>query len=179
MSPVDRRKYLMELFEDEWNVKRHTQSKLAFYNTVKTNFGLESYLEINSETSRKSLSRLRGSAHDLKIETGRYNNGAKKPSIEDRACRFCCEYKNYELLKELPEFEVIVESETHVLSVCPKYHHLRMALSDELKCHLMLHQFNFIMAHHHLSKELGHFFHKIYTLRNPKRDKKTKSVARK
>ena len=62
-----------DLFKAEWNSKRLSQSKLAFCNEIKPEFGYEPYLNIKSSARRKSLSRFRLSAHDLNIEQGRYN----------------------------------------------------------------------------------------------------------
>jgi hypothetical protein len=171
LSPAQCTNKATDAFVSEWELKRFTQSKLRFYNTLKERFGIERYLEIDDSNSKKSIARLRASAHDLRVETGRYATKTKSPTAIDKTCRFCCQPSDLEALKDLeglPHFDPILESEEHVLTVCPGYHHFRIVLSDELKCHLMLHQFNYIMGNPTIAKELGNYLHKCYKLRNPK-----------
>ena len=96
--PEQCRSIILGIFEEEWDCSRHGQSKLSFYNSVKTDFGLEPYLEIVDEKARKAITRLRSSAHDLRVETGRYASKHKTPTVVDRCCRYCCE------VEELPHF---------------------------------------------------------------------------
>ena len=127
---------------------------------------------MNDDQARKAISRIRSSAHDLRVETGRYASHRKLPSLIDRTCRFCClkcAKDNMILLADLPHFEPIIESEVHAITECPGYHHLRINLTDNLKCHLLLGQYPFIMAHLSLAKELGSFLIKCFNLRNPKK----------
>ena len=49
------------------------------------------------------------------------------------------------------------------------YHQIRYNLSDELKCHLMLHQFSYAMTHPHLAKEMGIYLRKSFLIRNPEK----------
>ena len=172
-SPNSCKNGLANHFTDEWNRRRQVQSKLRFYNTIKTEFGYEPYLNINDANARKELSRIRTSAHDLRLETGRYSK-ANKSSESDRACRFCCtpaESDILQLLESLPMFEpaFFIESEEHAMTECPGYHHLRTNLSDALKCHLLLQQYAFIMYDATLAKELGLFLKNSFNLRNPKK----------
>ena len=52
--------------------KNVAKLKLRFYYTIKDGFGYEPYLDVDDVVSRKALSRIRSSAHDLKVETSRY-----------------------------------------------------------------------------------------------------------
>ena len=158
------------IFEQEWESRRVLQTKLRFYNTVKHCFGYETYLDIVDVVSRKALSRLRFSAHDLKIETGRYTSGGKRHSKLERLCRYCYDKDDLDsitLLEDLPLFDPIIESEEHVMTVCPGYHHLRIALSDALKCNLLLGNYPYIMGQPNLAKELGSYLNKSFKVRNP------------
>lgn len=156
-SPVNCQISFTNAFEQEWNVIRSTQSKLTFYNEIKDNFGPEIYLDIDNRDARVHVAKLRSSAHDLNLETGRYATKSKTPTLSDKTCRYCCgnDKATVVLLEALPHFDPILESEAHVLTECPAYHHLRLRLSDELKCHLLLRQYSYIMTNAKLTKELG------------------------
>ena len=66
-----------------------------------------------------------------------------------------------------PHHEVpILESEEHVLTECPTYHCIRVALSDSLKSLLMLREYGVIMSSIHM-KEFGRYLLACYKLRNP------------
>jgi exonuclease III len=164
--------FFEEMFRIEWNNKRRTQSKLSFYNEIKPLFGYEPYLDIRNSSKRKNLARFRISAHDLNIEQGRYSTKESVPTIMDKICRFCCceEDKTYIALFQaiLPDFNPIIESEQHVLTECPGYHHLRINLSDDLKCQLM--QCNYMEMFYNpiMAKELGSYLAKCFLHRNPK-----------
>ena len=73
---------------------------------------------------------------------------------------------NFEYLpcREVP----ILESEEHVLTECPAYHSIRVALPDSLKVKslLMLKDFGIIMSSIHM-KEFGRYLLACYKLRNP------------
>ena len=173
MSPDLCKNLIANSFESEWNSKRATSNKLAFYNSVKTTFGREPYLSIDNVIARKSICRLRASAHDLRVETGRYITKNKVTTMVDRTCRYCCfgsDWSDLVGFEALPYFDPIIESEPHVLTECPGYHHLRYMLSDELKSNLLLCQYGYIMQHPILAKELGIYLTKSFNLRNPKKD---------
>jgi exonuclease III len=171
-----------DLFVKEWNVNRHSQSKLSFYNQIKVDFGYEPYLDSKNTLNRKNLTRLRISAHDLKIEQGRYVNRCKGtvPSIADRICRYCYLHKDtrshLDLLEVLhPNFNPILETEQHVLTECPGYHHLRSNLTDPLKSQLLLCDFMPIFYKPDLADELGSYLKKCFLLRND--NSKTKKAS--
>ena len=93
-------------------------SKLRTYVTFKRSFELENYLlTLKNFSKRSTLTRLRISAHDLRIETGRYNKPLKIPASE-RFCQQCD-------LKE-------TEDEFHFIMKCQKYHELRTLLFEKL-----------------------------------------------
>lgn len=60
-------------------------SKLYLYSKVKNKLRREPYLKLTNCNSRKSLSQIRISAHNLPIELGRYQNVSRP----DRLCTFC------------------------------------------------------------------------------------------
>ena len=78
--------------------------KLTTYLFLKTNFKLEKYLTLVKKYEyRKSICKLRTSAHRLFIETGRYTNIPKN----ERICKNCTNQET--------------EDETHFLTRCPKF----------------------------------------------------------
>ena len=79
-------------------------NKLRTYAKYKKEFAYESYLNFSKDFGkRKSITKLRISAHRLEIECGRY----KKVEESKRLCRNC----NLN----------VIENEQHVLLTCPKY----------------------------------------------------------
>ena len=102
-------KHIKYLFIKNWTSVKHKSPKLEFYNTVKINFGYESYLNLKNFEYRKALTKLRISAHGLFIERGRYT----KTNIErgDRICLFCSTFYN----------DKIIEDELHAIDSCPLY----------------------------------------------------------
>ena len=102
--------HMREEFVDKWKLAKSTSPKLEFYNSIKHDFGLEKYLcLVKTADARKSLTRLRISAHNLFIERGRY----EIPAIS-RADRWCVHCK-------LTSGNEYVEDEMHVLTECPLY----------------------------------------------------------
>ena len=89
------KKYLQNQFIDMWKQtlfddKRSANgNKLRNYRTYKNTFKREEYLDIKSVAVRGALSRLRLSAHNLHIETGRYNCTSDRKPPEDRLCYYC------------------------------------------------------------------------------------------
>ena len=64
----------MEVFETAWRTQVKSQSKLTFYSALKETFDYEPYLDIKMSGIRKSVTRLRSSAHRLNVEIARYGN---------------------------------------------------------------------------------------------------------
>ena len=80
--------------------------KLSLYASFKTIFKFESYLDyIKDFTARCTLAKLRMSAHNLQIETGRFSKN--KTPRDERFCPYC------KTLNTLA-----VEDEVHFLLVC-------------------------------------------------------------
>ena len=83
---------ISQMFITSWDNKRKICNKLSFNNSVKDTFSMEEFLNIKDANSRKAISRIRSSAHDLNIELGRYQKkcGAT-PFLAEKACRLCCD----------------------------------------------------------------------------------------
>ena len=156
------------LFISQWRNSISTQSKLSFYRQVKISFGEEAYFQLSNRSYRLQIAKLRSSSHDLTIEKGRY--GQIPIDLSRKFCRFCCSNDNNTMInfEYLPRHEVpILESEEHVLTECPAYHSIRVALPDSLKVKslLMLKEFGIIMSSIHM-KEFRRYLLACYKLRN-------------
>ena len=113
-------KRLIDHFKDCWEHDKSNSPKLSFYNSSKTTFKRETYLEITSNSAhRHKMTRLRISAHNLEIEQGRYRNIPR----EDRICKWCL----------LTMGSRTVEDEAHVLYSCDLYSDVRNKLINTLK----------------------------------------------
>lgn len=115
------KKDVTNYFLIEWknNLNKHADGKLSSYTLCKTNFGCEKYLSIiNNFELRRSLTRLRISAHSLEIEKGRYKGIPR----HNRTCSRC---SNGE-----------VEDEIHFLFQCQALNDIRNKLLScvEEKC---------------------------------------------
>ena len=87
-------------------------SKLRILNSLKHNFGRETYLtEIGNPNHRRAMTKLRLSSHTLEIERGRYD----KTPPEKRFCTYCKDMTGRE----------IVEDEEHFIFHCPVSEELR------------------------------------------------------
>ncbi len=88
------------------NVSTQQNSKLRTYKLFKTNFNTENYLLSSNNTDmRTKFTKLRVSAHDLRIERDRYKT--PRIPVELRICKHC--HLN------------AVESEFHFVMECPLY----------------------------------------------------------
>ena len=106
-------------FANFWHTKAFGKSnnhirggnKLRCYETFKQCISPEKYLDtIQNSEARKTMAKFRTSSHNLRIETGRYD----EISVEDRLCRLCtCK---------------AVEDEVHFLITCPFYDYSRNGL---------------------------------------------------
>ena len=99
-----------------WSKQREEclkSGKLSTYFMYKDKFTMEKYMFIKSPELRRALCRFRISAHDLRIERGRYeyvtNNTGQKIPLErkKRICKLC----NFNC----------IEDEFHFLAECPLY----------------------------------------------------------
>ena len=172
IAPQQIRQSIEEKYVQVWDQERRSNRKLGFYNSIKEKFGLESYLtDVPKHKELISLARLRSSSHKLRIETGRYKTNRTKPV--ERACLFCTDISQAELLGELPYFEPIIEDEVHVLRTCPAYHDLRSNLSDEMKTKLFT---DLTLAFYHTAL-MGSYIRKIFNRRFPKKRKSSDKVS--
>ena len=64
-------------------------NKLRTYRTFKKSIGYENYLNIDNYEKRRKISQLRLSAHNLKIETGRFDSKNIYVPPELRQCDYC------------------------------------------------------------------------------------------
>ena len=121
------RKYLQQEFRSYWlqsinspfsRSNRSCGNKLRTYKKFKNTFEMEKYLYLPHVSQRKALSKLRISAHKLRIETGRYSSKNNYIKPEDRLCVHC----------DLNA----VEDEIHFVTKCHKYNALREGLFNHL-----------------------------------------------
>ena len=127
-----------------------TSHKMEVFRQIKQQPGTEKYLnEVKICKHRMALTRLRLSAHNLEIETGRYNR--TKP--EERLCLHC---KN--------NGKTEIEDEKHFLIRCPQYEKLRINLlpSDILNNNLLNDEQKMfkIMTHSKCQPSLAKFVYK-------------------
>ena len=81
-------KLLQNKYLESWGIKKSslsTDSKLYLYKSLKGDFGRERYLDIRGFKLRNAITKIRLSAHNFPIETGRYMHIAR----EDRICPLC------------------------------------------------------------------------------------------
>ena len=91
-----------------WNQTLQQSQKLSFYCTIKDDYISSPYLVLTRKKhSRKALVRFRISSHQLRIETGRYENIPRN----ERICHFCTSNK--------------IEDENHFLLDCKAYPQIR------------------------------------------------------
>ncbi len=80
------REKLVDKFAQDWFNSTQNMNKLDIYRSIKKDFGVEKYLELNLSKYEKSLlSQLRYGVLPLRIETGRFVNESR----EDRICCLC------------------------------------------------------------------------------------------
>jgi hypothetical protein len=104
----------------------NVQLKLRTYCSFKTSFECENYIHILSRTKRSNFCKLRVSAHNLAIETGRHITPRVPP--ENRICTKC----------DLNE----TEDEYHFIMNCKAYDNLRYNLLSQIKSILVTTNFS-------------------------------------
>ena len=107
--PSQHRAQLRLDFQHTWNQERRTNRKLQFYNSIKSSFKQERYIDLSlSYKELKRLSQFRMSSHKYNIETGRY--GLKQGNILNRICEYCStnDKETLSLLRECPLFEPLI-----------------------------------------------------------------------
>jgi hypothetical protein len=139
------------MYIEYWKHKISNEAKMRTYNLFKQAFVYEDYLAIKHPHHRKSLTRLRISAHRLSIERGRYTT--PKTPVSDRKCQKC----------NLNE----VEDEFHFIIKCPFYAALRQQIFMEitLECPNFHHQqdqhkFQYLLSSGgNVAKKISKFIH--------------------
>lgn len=103
-------------YNDLWTREIRNTSKLRTYVMIKSNIGMESYLNmVNDRFLRSSIAKLRCSAHKLNIEFMRSNH-----TLEERLCPYCEELGS-----------ICVEDEYHFVMICPLYHNIRIQYAND------------------------------------------------
>ena len=101
---------LADCFKQEWSEHLNTNRVLSLYNNIKRDFGYENYLDKLTKCKRHIVTKIRISAHNLRVETGRY--GGDRVERHERLCKICNS-----------DFEI--EDEFHFVFICKKYHDIR------------------------------------------------------
>ena len=100
---------MQNVYRISWkNNLRSCTGKLRSYSTYKHTFHLENYIIQLPLAFRRNLTKLRISAHNLAVETGRYTKGTK--IMPNKRLCFHCK---------------LVESEYHLVLECSLYTDLR------------------------------------------------------
>lgn len=100
---------IIDNYLQSWYSEVNNSSRLKSYSIFKHAFDLETYLKILPDGKYKiALTKFRISAHNLMIETGRYENLDQNRRI----CKSCS--------------MGVLENEFHFLLVCPNYRNLRI-----------------------------------------------------
>ena len=114
-------------FKDKWLRDISECNKLEFYSDIKIKFKLEPYLNLVENGSHKNaLTRLRISAHNLHIETGRckrYDNDLNAYTNTSRGERKCpiCTYDMEDQYHFLLSAQTIKSSGTHYLNTYQRH----------------------------------------------------------
>ena len=109
-------KTIQNNYTSQWRKQLENSSKLSFLNKFKTAYGLEDYLEITKDPSKRRLyNKFRISNHKLLIEHGRYQQIQR----EERVCQRCSNGS--------------VEDEFHFAFECHKYENFRNNCINILK----------------------------------------------
>ena len=106
---------LTNMYVEQWKINISAESKMRTYITFKTEFQYERYLDLLNTNIRKSITRLRISAHNLAIERGRYS---KPPT----PCH----------LRTCPSCPLSIQDELHFIFDCADYHHDRQTMMTKI-----------------------------------------------
>jgi hypothetical protein len=129
---------LVEKFKFEWLAKKarlQVSGKLDLYASIKGNFEQESYLELKDFSSRNAISKMRISAHELPIETGRYSGIPRN----ERVCPLC----NNGVDNELPyllecNMPKMINTRVPILQKVMSNDSLFHSMSQDQKCKYLL-----------------------------------------
>lgn len=101
---------LIDCFIQRWAADKEDSGVLDLYHSTKSIFEYEHYLDLVPSNLRLFVTRLRISAHTLRIHTGRYSRN--RIPRNERYCQ-CCNSGQ-------------IEDEYHFIIVCPYYQNLRI-----------------------------------------------------
>ena len=92
---MDFKNRLIDCFKQKWYADITDSRILYYYKHIKTTFGYEHYLDkIVNPKLRSVLKKLRISAHNLRVETGRY--GRNRLERNERKCLICANSNDIE-----------------------------------------------------------------------------------
>ena len=109
---MDFKNRLIDCFKQKWYADITDSRILYYYKHIKTTFGYEQYLDkIVNPKLRSVLTKLRISAHNLRVETGRY--ARNRLERNERKCLICANSND-------------IEDEYHFIILCNVYNDLRV-----------------------------------------------------
>ena len=100
---------LIDNYVQDWHGNIENNNVLDLYKNCKTNLSYEIYLDLLPRSLRMYISKIRLSAHSLRIQTGRYSR--HRLPRNERYCQ-CCNTLD-------------IEDEYHFVLVCPCYNNIR------------------------------------------------------
>lgn len=105
-------------------------NKLRFYTTLKSSFTIEPYVQsVINRNQRNWITRLRISAHTLRIEQGRYT--VPVTPINERICKYCeCDIDNRD--PRTNNRDPYIDDETHFLLNCDVFDIKRSCLFGKI-----------------------------------------------
>ena len=107
-------KTVKDNFIQNWFNGIEFSTPLKLYSNVKTSFCCEDYFDCIPKSLIYHLSRLRMSAHDLRIQSGRFSSNRIRR--EERYC-LCCNSSD-------------IEDEYHFILICPCFNELRKKICE-------------------------------------------------
>jgi hypothetical protein len=105
---------VIDCFLQTWHASKENSSVLEVLNTIKHTFEYESYLDKIPNTLRFYLTRIRISAHSLRVQTGRYEQNR---TPRDRRVCLCCN-------------NGVLENEYHFIIQCTAFDECRSKYID-------------------------------------------------
>ena len=111
---------LVSEYKDSWSSKINAQSNQKITGkTIKSSYEMEQYLNIvKNQAHRKSITKMRLGTHDLRIQTGKYENNKAPIPVDQRICRHC----------QLNE----IENEEHFIGHCETFKHIRHSFFSKI-----------------------------------------------
>ena len=107
--PLIFKQRIIDTFMQEWNCLISNNNMLDFYKNIKNTPNYEPYLDIVPNDLRHFITKMRISAHSLRIHTERFS---KNPVSRDSRCCLLCNNRD-------------IEDVFHFICICPIYNDLR------------------------------------------------------